>query len=183
MPLFTLVLDDIELAMARDHPRPARSGTYVPYSRSAASTGSPAGDTQFVLSQVPLAPGHPQTWLSERSRKKETTPKNQGRNSINIAREQTLRSMAILPVSLQQREICLHFWRRHIGLQRICVKNSQTIRHVGTGRTESGITITKATALPTLVMQGRRKEATCVLANHGHPVPPVQTQPTFASLE
>jgi len=33
--------------------------------------------------------------------------------------------------------------RRHIGLQRICVKNSQTIRHVGTGRTESGITITK----------------------------------------
>lgn len=55
--------------------------------------------------------------------------------------------------------------RRHIGLQRICVKNSQTIRHVGTGRTESGITITKATALPTLVMQGRRKEATCVLVS------------------
>lgn len=55
--------------------------------------------------------------------------------------------------------------RRHIGLQRICVKNSQTIRHVGTGRTESGITITKATALPTLVMQGRRKEVTCVLVS------------------
>ena len=120
MPLFTLVLDDIELAMARDHPRPARSGTYVPYSRSAASTGSPAGDTQFVLSQVPLTPGHPQTRLSERSRKKETTPKNQGRNSINIAREQTLRSMAILPASLQQREICLHFWcaARHMPTTR-----------------------------------------------------------------